>query len=172
MYLIWILGSTLILSNNQSRETLWVLDTCLIVGLLPFIIILITASLSQKCGASKQIKKTSRSTKRDQHHQIQIVVLGWILVFYVVVLHDRFPCDSWSFELLIWFGEEWNTSITKCQRSSAGLPSMRKSASRQIISASVELWKWSLFLAHPNYWHERVVSENELDSTWCWFWVF
>ena len=46
MYLLWILGSKLILLNNQSRATLWVLETCLIVGLLPFIIILITASLS------------------------------------------------------------------------------------------------------------------------------
>ena len=48
MFLIWILGSKLILSNNQSRETLWVLDTCLVVGLLLLIIILITASLSSK----------------------------------------------------------------------------------------------------------------------------
>ena len=46
MYLIWIFGSKLIRSNNQSRATLWVLETCLIVGLLPFMIILITASLS------------------------------------------------------------------------------------------------------------------------------
>ena len=46
MYLTWIFGSNLILSNNQSRATLWVLETCLIVGLLPFMIILITASLS------------------------------------------------------------------------------------------------------------------------------
>ena len=29
------LGSKLILSNNQSRATLWVLETCLIAGLLP-----------------------------------------------------------------------------------------------------------------------------------------
>ena len=35
-------------SNNQSRATLWVLETCRIVGLLPFMIILITASLSSK----------------------------------------------------------------------------------------------------------------------------
>ena len=47
-YLIGILGSKLILSNNQSRATLWVCDTCLTVGLLPLIIILITASLSSK----------------------------------------------------------------------------------------------------------------------------
>ena len=38
--------SKLILSNNQSRATLWVRETCLIVGLLPFMIILITLSLS------------------------------------------------------------------------------------------------------------------------------
>ena len=48
MYLIWILVSRLIRSNNQSRATLWVLETCLIVGLMPLIIILITASLSSK----------------------------------------------------------------------------------------------------------------------------
>ena len=48
MYLISILGSNLIRSNNQSRATLWVLETCLIVGLLPFMIIFITASLSSK----------------------------------------------------------------------------------------------------------------------------
>ena len=46
MHLIWNLGSKLIRSNNQSRATLWVLETCLIVGLLPFMIILITVSLS------------------------------------------------------------------------------------------------------------------------------
>ena len=35
-YLNWILGSKLIRSNNLSRATLWVLETCIIVGLLPF----------------------------------------------------------------------------------------------------------------------------------------
>ena len=47
-YLIWMFGSWSILWNNQSRATLWVLDSCLIVGLLPLIIISITASLSSK----------------------------------------------------------------------------------------------------------------------------
>ena len=46
MYLIWILESRLTRSNNQSKATLWVLNKCLIVGLLSLIIILITASLS------------------------------------------------------------------------------------------------------------------------------
>ena len=46
MYLIWILGCRLTRSNNQSSATLWVLETCLTVGLLPLKFILITASLS------------------------------------------------------------------------------------------------------------------------------
>ena len=41
-----ILGSKSIQSNNQSRATLWFREKCLIVGLRPLIIILITASLS------------------------------------------------------------------------------------------------------------------------------
>ena len=47
-YSIWIFASKFILSNNQSRATLWVRDTCLVVGLLPLTIIFITASLSSK----------------------------------------------------------------------------------------------------------------------------
>ena len=48
IYLIWILGSKVTPSNNQSRATLWVLETCLILALLSFVVILITASLSSK----------------------------------------------------------------------------------------------------------------------------
>ena len=43
-YLIRIIGSKLIQSNNQSGATLWVRDTNLIVGILSLIIILITTS--------------------------------------------------------------------------------------------------------------------------------
>ena len=59
MYVIWILGSKLILSNNQSRATLRVLETCLIVGLLPFIIILITASLSSNTHNKNSLRRES-----------------------------------------------------------------------------------------------------------------
>ena len=41
-------GPKLILSNNQSSATLWVLDTCLIIGLRPLMIILITDPLSSR----------------------------------------------------------------------------------------------------------------------------
>ena len=41
MYLVWIFGSRLIMSNNQSNATLCVWDTCHIVGLLSLMAILI-----------------------------------------------------------------------------------------------------------------------------------
>ena len=49
MYLIWIFGSKLIRSNSQSRATLWVLETCLIVGLLPLMIIFGTVTPLRRC---------------------------------------------------------------------------------------------------------------------------
>ena len=57
------LGVQLILSNNQSRATLWVQATCLIVGLLPFMIILITASLSSKIYKKLPYEKNARLKK-------------------------------------------------------------------------------------------------------------
>ena len=66
-YLIWIFGSRLNLSNDQSSATLWVLETCLIVGLLPFMIILISLlHYPQKCRGSHQIEKTSRLKKHNR----------------------------------------------------------------------------------------------------------
>ena len=47
-HLIWVFGSKLMLPNNLSSATLWVLDTCLIVGHRPLITIWMTASLSSK----------------------------------------------------------------------------------------------------------------------------
>ena len=48
MYLIWSWGPNWFHQTTNQEQTLWVLETCLIVGLLPFMIILITASLSIK----------------------------------------------------------------------------------------------------------------------------
>ena len=58
MDLCW---SKLILSNSQSSATLRVRDTCHIVGLLPLMIILITASLpSEKYTAGLRSEKVLR----------------------------------------------------------------------------------------------------------------
>ena len=48
----------------------------------------------------------------------------------------------------------------KSQRSRAGMPSMRKPASREITSDSASsVWHWSLFLSHPT--HENKCSTSE-----------
>ena len=60
--------SKLIRSNNQSRATLWVLETCLIVGVLPFIIILTTAFVVAKRYTTKlPYEKKARLKKENQH---------------------------------------------------------------------------------------------------------
>ena len=68
MYLFWILGSRLILSNNQCKATLWVLDTCLIVEIRPFIIILITASIVLKNAEPR----TKQRRLHDRRNEINI----------------------------------------------------------------------------------------------------
>ena len=66
--LIWIWWSKWILSNNQKSAAVWVLDTCLIDGLLPFMTILITASSSSKMynWASNE-DRTLPTRARDAH---------------------------------------------------------------------------------------------------------
>ena len=64
-----------------------------------------------------------------------IGVLVWLWVCLLGgVWRNKFPCTI-SLDFFNWFGEEWNAPITKSQWSRAGTPSMRKPASRGIISA-------------------------------------
>ena len=62
---------------------------------------------------------------------------------------DNFPRGSLtSLVLLVWCGEECNTSFTESQRSRAGIPSLRKPASREMTSASVELCETEVCFLH------------------------
>ena len=54
----------------------------------------------------------------------------WVCLFDVVS-REEFP-GAWSLVFFDCVGEEWKTSIAKSQRSRAGIPSMRKPASRDI----------------------------------------
>ena len=109
---------------------------------------------------------TSHETKSTLFRSRLTCLVGFWFFMWSVVFRDRFPCDSWPLDLLIWFCEEWNTSITKSQRSSAGIPSMRNTnIQRNNLSFCRTVWNWSLSLA-------RVASEHSQESTWCWFWVF
>ena len=74
---------------------------------------------------------------------------------------------------LFWFDFECMTSIIKSQRSSAGMPSMRKRASREIISDSVELCETEVCFLHiqligTNVWLPKMhLIPPDVD-----FWVF
>ena len=143
MYRIWILETRLIRPNNQSKATLWVLDTCLIVGLWPLIIILITASLSSKThNKALEPECVFRLMERDQcwSNQDWCSWLESVFVCLTEELPTGFPWLSHVF-WFCWFGSLRNEILQslKSQRSRAGIPSMRKPASGEITSASVEL---------------------------------
>ena len=105
-YLIWILGSKWILSNNQSRETLRVLDTCLIVGLRPLMILLITASSPSKIYSIALHREIfafddTQSTLFRSKCWVGTLVLLWVCLFDVVFRDE--PPRTWSlvfFELV------------------------------------------------------------------------
>ena len=64
MYWIWILESRLILSNNPSNATLSVLVTYLILGLRPFIIILIQSAWPEQHNSWVRNRATHMGTKK------------------------------------------------------------------------------------------------------------
>ena len=95
----------------------------------------------------------------------------WVCLFDVV-LRDEFH-RTWSLVLLSWLGEKMKHFFNQIRRSRAGIPSMRKPASREIISDSFELvWNWSWFLAHPTCGNKRVTSKYAQNFPWGRFWVF
>ena len=97
MYLIWMLGPKLILSNNQSRATLWVRETCLVVGLLPFMIILITASLSSKIYNKAFLREEFTFEEKNQHFPDHQSLHEISFAFEVCeVLHELGSCTGLS----------------------------------------------------------------------------
>ena len=77
-----------------------------------------------------------------------LVCLIWIgLCMFGLTTADGFLRGSLLGSSIL-FGTEWNTSITKPQRVRAGIPSMRKPASKEMISASVELCETEVCFLH------------------------
>ena len=136
------------LSNNQSRATLWVLDTCLIVGLRSLMIILTTASLSSKMyslGSPWEIRVFAGTWS---------TWLNWStfrLSSTRLVLVWDFGAASRFQELVIWGCSSpvfvRKTSITISQRSKASDPSIRSPASNEITSDSAE-WETEVCFLH------------------------
>ena len=155
MYRIWILESRLILSNNQSKAILWVLDTCLIVeshcGTSAFYYHLNHGFIVLKHTTQHWKEKVFRLMERDQY---------WSDRDWCAQLESVFAClveclpTSFSVALLhLWFcccvlvrneifqspnPKEWEREYRP----------MRKPASRKIISASVELCETEVWFLH------------------------
>ena len=151
MNLIWILESILIRSNNQSRATLWVLETCLIVGLLPFMIILITASWSSNTynKASWWEDLTIEGIKSTLS---KLLITLWdCLRFWIVwggertsrLFIYRSHCSLW-----LWYVFPWRIATIRSKKSSAGFPSILDPASKEMISDSVELCETEVCFLH------------------------
>ena len=160
MYRIWILGSKLILSNNQSRTTMCVRETYLVVGLRPLKMIWITASLSSKThnialGPECVVFGGMWSMFVGM---TLVCLIGIGLCMFGLTIDDGFLRGSLLGPSVL-FGTEWNTSITKSKRVRAGIPSMRKPASTEMMSASVELCETEVC-----FWHKRVTSEKSQKS--------
>ena len=146
--------SRLIRSNNQSRATLWVLETCPIVGLLPFIIILITASLSSNTynKASRFADWTFEGTKSMSFTTSILLWDFWRLWASL----SGFPALSETRETFP------RTETIRSHSSRAGNPSSLSPVSSEIINFRF-CWtvrNWCLFLAHPTYWNKCVATED------------
>ena len=145
MYLIWILGSKLIRSNNQSRATLWVLETCLIVGLLPFIIILITASFVFKHTYNKAswCENWTFEGTRSTLSKTLITPRDWWRTWLLSQFTTGLPPFYHGSELYIQ-GLKQSDPTNREQESSFNL----NPASKEMISDSVELCETVVCFLH------------------------
>ena len=133
MYLIWIFGS-------RSSATLWVLETCLIVGLLPLMIILITASLSWNTY-NKASWCEDWTFEGTQSMLFSTLVFSWDLWFLSVITVSR------SFGGLNRVSKDSTNQIPQIE---SGNPvQSQSSVQRDDFRFCWTARNWSLFLTHP-----------------------
>ena len=164
MHLIWIFGSNLILSNNQSWATLLVQETCLIVKLLSFMIILITASLSSKMynKASWWEELTFEEIKSTLSRPSIIHEISFALEV-CDVLHELGSCTGLTV---------LDYSTIRSHKSRAGIPSNLNPASKETIYDSVELCETEVCFLHIQLIGTNVrLPKNAKCSTRSGFWV-
>ena len=166
--LIWIFGSNLIRSNNQSRATLWVLETCLIVGLPPFKTILITASLSSNTNnkASWCENWTFEWTKSTLFKTLNIPRDCWPCAWLASRQTTGFTVQSW-FRVVF-----PRTETIRSHKSRAGIPSDLNPASKEMISDSVELFETEVCFLHIQLIETNVrLPKTHNVPPWGRFWV-
>ena len=153
MYLIWILGSKLTRSNNQSRATLWVLETCLMVGLLPFMIILITASLSSNTYNKASWREDWMFEGIKSTLSKSLITLWDCLRLRIVWGGEQASrLFTTGLSVLSWFWVVFpRTETIRSHRSKAGIPSNLNPASNEMISGSVELCETEVCFLHIQF---------------------
>ena len=130
MYRIWILESRLILQNNQDQLCEFLTHVSLLdFGLCDhygFIVLKDTnIALGPEC-----VPLDGTWSMLDRSRLVCLV--GICFLMFGCMFADRFhrgSLTSLGFVGLVWW--RWNTSITKTQRSRAGIPSMRKHLHRE-----------------------------------------
>ena len=148
MYLIWILESRLIRSNNQSRATLWVLETCLIVRLLPFTIILITASLSLNThnNASWCEKLDAWGNTINIVQNVDRSFRSLVMPVTFVTVHNGLHRSIVGLNCV---SKDYNNQIPQIE---CGNPVQPQSCiQRDDFGFCWTVRSWSLFLTHPTY---------------------
>ena len=150
-YLIRILESKLFRSDNQWRATLWVLETCLILGLLPAMIILITGSLSSNT-------KNKASWGEDWTFEWTVNIIQRVdlpLRSWTSVNDNQSPRSLCSLRHV---SQNRNNQI---QHIESGNPVQFQSCiQRDDFGFCCTVRNGSLFLAHPTYWNKRMTSKN------------
>ena len=171
-YLICIVGSKLILSNNQSNATLsfsghvshhWTssfdddVDHCFVV--------------LKNVMHGFEVRRFCACDNVFHMRQLIILSVSLSLCFVVGVGAFALNLSSRRVSRAGTLFEECKTSITRSQRSSAGIPSMRRPASNEITSGSVELCDTEVCFLHiqlietkvrlPNI--HRILPSPEVD---------
>ena len=104
----------------------------------------------KKCRASRRIEKTSRSTNHNQHYTVQECRAGlksWFGSCLMECCATNFPV-LYLWISLVGLGKNGTLQHPNPQKSRAAIPSMRKPASREKNSASVELCETDVCFLH------------------------
>ena len=131
--LIWIMGSKLIPSKNQSRATLWVLETCLIVGLLSAF----DDNFDRCFNVFKDVQPRFALRRicvcGNVVHTRQLINVSVSLLFGFGFVTPRTIFCCWVGWCLVLF-DECNSSITTSHKPRASNPSIRDPTSNEMIS--------------------------------------
>ena len=159
-------GSKLILSNNQSRATLWVLETCLIVGHLPFVIILITASLSSNTyDKASWWEEAMFEGIISTLSKSLITLWDWLRLW---VLQGVEPLTSLP---VLYYSDSCFQELRRSEIKCGDTTQPQSCIQRNDFWFCWTVRNWSLFLAHPTYWNKCMTSQNAQCSTRSRFWV-